>query len=54
MCTNGDIKPLIGGVSPKEGLVEVCAGSRFTHVSFLTIFEASVMCRQLNQGTGKL
>ena len=54
-CTGDEIRPLIGGVSPDEGLVQVCVqgGLSLVDLQSLSIAEASVMCRQLNQGTGE-
>ena len=54
-CDGSTIRPLIGGTSPKEGLVEVCVRGENLRVlmSSVTVAEASVMCRQLNQGTGE-
>lgn len=55
-CTQGNIRPLVGGASSREGLVEVCAGGRFLPVAMdnFTITEASVMCRQLELGSGEI
>lgn len=56
MCTDGDVLPLIGGSTAREGFVEVCVGGVFLPVSLrsFTIAEANVLCRQLNLGTGRL
>lgn len=54
-CVDGDIHPLIGGVSTTEGLVEVCTEGGFFMVDLgsFTIAEASVICSQLDLGSGK-
>ena len=53
-CADGEIRPLIGGASPNEGVVEVCSNGLFRPVSLssFTVAEASVVCRQLNLSTG--
>lgn len=56
VCTDGDVLPLIGGSTAREGFVEVCVGGVFLPVSLrsFTVTEANVLCRQLNLGTGRL
>ncbi len=56
VCVEGEVRPLIGGTTAAEGLVEVCAGGTFSLVDLnsVTITEASVLCRQLNLGSGNL
>ncbi len=53
-CSGNEIRPLIGGNSPQEGVVEVCLNGIFHRVvlSSVTVREASVMCRQLQLGSG--
>ena len=56
VCVFGEVRPLLGGSSPQEGVVEVCAGEgQFFPVTLteFTIREAGVLCRELNLGTGK-
>ena len=55
-CSHGEVRPLIGGTSNKEGAIEVCYRGDFIPVSLkgLTISEASVICKQLNLTAGKL
>lgn len=54
-CIDGDSLPLLGGTSPWEGLVEICAGNEYLPVDIATfsIHEANVLCRQMKLGTGK-
>lgn len=54
-CSNDDIRPLLGGNSPQEGLVEVCHNGRFHRIpaNAISIHEATVICRQLEVGSGK-
>ena len=53
-CEDGDVRPLLGGPTPLEGLVEVCVNGNFHFVdlSTVTIAEANVLCRQLNLSSG--
>ena len=55
MCSGNEIRPLIGGSSPQEGLVEVCFNGTFHWVSLngISIAEAAVLCRQLKLGSSK-
>lgn len=48
------MRPLIGGTSPNEGVLEVCYEGEYLPVSLtgLTIAETNVVCRQLNLSTG--
>ncbi len=54
-CDDGDVRPLLGGPTPSEGLVEVCVNGNFNFIelSTVTVAEASVLCRQLNLSSGK-
>lgn len=54
-CVRGDVLPLIGGSSPREGLVEVCTGAGYLPVDIrtFTIREANVLCRQMDLGSGE-
>ena len=54
-CIQGDVLPLFGGTSAREGLVEVCTGQGFFPVDLnaFTIHEAAVLCRELGLGSGK-
>ena len=53
-CAHGDVLALIGGVFPHEGFVEVCTDKGYlpVHVKAFSIREASVLCRQMNLGSG--
>lgn len=53
-CVKGDVLPLIGGLSSREGFVEVCAGAGYfpLDVASFTIREANVLCRQMELGSG--
>ena len=58
-CTHGDVRtPLLGGVADTEGLVEVCVNGTYYIVSLdngrFSVREASVICKQLGLGNGKL
>ena len=58
-CTDGDVRtPLLGGVADTEGLVEVCVNGTYYTVSLDTgrfsVREATVICKQLGLGNGKL
>lgn len=54
-CVRGDVLPLIGGSSPREGFVEVCTDAGYLPVDIrtFTIREANVLCRQMNLGSGE-
>ena len=59
---DGNLRPLVGGASDTEGIVEVCFNGIFRplHLEFrgedsnnmATIREASVICKQLGLGNG--
>ena len=58
---DGDLRPLLGGTSDSEGIVEVCVNGQFRTLTLgrggddseaLSIREATVICKQLSQGTG--
>lgn len=54
VCSEGDVRPLVGGSTTSEGFVEVCIGGRFTAIGLdtTTVVEANVICRQLGLGSG--
>ena len=47
---------MVGGASPRQGLVEVCVSGVYVPIEdgSFTISEANVICRQLKLGGGKL
>lgn len=53
-CSDGDVQPLIGGVTANEGFVEICFDGVFHPVlpDTFTVAEARVACRQLGLGSG--
>lgn len=53
-CVRGDVLPLVGGLSSREGLVEVCleVGYFPLDLKTFTVHEANVLCRQMELGSG--
>lgn len=55
-CEVGEVRPLVGGSSPLEGVLEVCAGEgEFLPVTLsdFSVLAAGVVCRQLGLATGQ-
>ena len=56
-CNHGEVRrPLLGGASEKEGIVEVCVEGNYLPVSLdngrFSVREATVICKQLGLGNG--
>lgn len=54
-CRDGDVR-LVGGLSTKEGHVEVCVNNQYGGIgdSSWEEAEATVVCRQLGFSNGKM
>ena len=57
-CNPGEVRrPLLGGASEREGIVEVCVDGNYLLVSLdngrFSVREATVICKQLGLGNGE-